>query len=111
MRSERDPNVKCIVEMTPGMENAITYISNPHDPDAEPREYAYNYSYWSHNPADEHFASQKEVFETLGYLVLDNCLGGLSLALFLSLSLSLLLAFFGGGGEGAWEEREREAGE
>ncbi|AWP16267.1 Kinesin-like protein [Scophthalmus maximus] len=45
-------------------------------------EFCFDYSYWSVDPADPHYASQEEVFQDLGVLVLSGASEGYNVCLF-----------------------------
>lgn len=42
---EKDRNAKCIIEM----KGPSTIIKNPEDPNMEPKKFAFDFSYWSHD--------------------------------------------------------------
>lgn len=75
------------------MQGNSTYIADPANPDQEPRKFAFDYSYWSHDafkerddgylePAEPHYADQKLVFDDLGKGVLENAWKGYNCSLF-----------------------------
>lgn len=76
-----------------GMDGNQTTISDPNLPDKEPRKFAFDYSYWSHDgfnteedgtlsPTNAKYADQKRVFDDLGLGVLDNAWKGFNCSLF-----------------------------
>ncbi|XP_011451723.3 kinesin-like protein KIF28P, partial [Magallana gigas] len=75
------------------MKGNSTYIKNPEDLKAEPRSFAFDYSYWSHDefkesssgylePTGSRYADQRTVFDDLGRGVLDNAWKGYNCSLF-----------------------------
>ncbi|XP_078377646.1 kinesin-like protein KIF28 [Oculina patagonica] len=75
------------------MQGNSTYITDPAAPDQEPRKFAFDFSYWSHDgfkelddgylsPAEPHYADQKLVFDDLGRGVLENAWKGYNCSLF-----------------------------
>ncbi|XP_052677325.1 kinesin-like protein KIF28P [Crassostrea angulata] len=75
------------------MKGNSTYIKNPEDLKAEPRSFAFDYSYWSHDefkesssgylePTGSRYADQRRVFDDLGRGVLDNAWKGYNCSLF-----------------------------
>ncbi|XP_056000812.1 kinesin-like protein KIF28P isoform X2 [Ostrea edulis] len=75
------------------MQGNSTYIKNPEDLKAEPRSFAFDYSYWSHDefkedsngylqPTGSKYADQRKVFDDLGQGVLDNAWKGYNCSLF-----------------------------
>ncbi|KAI8734871.1 kinesin protein KIF28P, partial [Biomphalaria glabrata] len=69
-----------------------TIIKDPANMSAEPKNFAFDYSYWSHDgytekdgyfaPNDNRYADQKKVFNELGKGVLDNAWKGYNCSLF-----------------------------
>ncbi|KAL3831683.1 hypothetical protein ACJMK2_023406 [Sinanodonta woodiana] len=75
------------------MHGNSTEIFNPENLDAEPKRFAFDYSYWSHDgfneladgymePASSQYADQRRVFDDLGRGVLDNAWKGYNCSLF-----------------------------
>lgn len=86
---EKDRNATLIIKM----QGNSTYIRDPSDSKAEPRKFAFDYSYWSHDgfneqpdgylaPVDAKYADQKVVFTDLGEGVLTNAWKGYNCSLF-----------------------------
>lgn len=86
---EKARNAVLIIKMV----GNSTYIKDPATPDQEPRKFAFDYSYWSHDgfkerddgylePANRTYADQKLVFDDLGKGVLDNAWKGYNCSLF-----------------------------
>ena len=81
---EKDRNAKCIIEMS----GPATKIRNPEEPKAEPKNFAFDFSYWSHDGCVDrgdgymdpkpgsNYASQQKVFDDLGRGVLQNAYEG-----------------------------------
>ena len=46
------------------------------------REFTYDYSFWSHNPADPHFVKQDDVYQLIGTEMLKNAFDGYNTCLF-----------------------------
>ncbi|XP_047136420.1 kinesin-like protein KIF28P isoform X2 [Hydra vulgaris] len=86
---EKERNAVLCIKMS----GSSTYISNPEEPNSEPRKFAFDYSYWSHDgfeeqpngylsPANSSYADQKAVFSDLGEGVLSNAWKGYNCSLF-----------------------------
>ncbi|CAF4024613.1 unnamed protein product [Rotaria magnacalcarata] len=82
---EKDRNAKLIIKM----QGKSTFITDPKAPHDEPKQFSFDYSYWSHDgfvelpsgilEADNSlspYASQKHVFDDLGRDVLKNAFDG-----------------------------------
>ncbi|XP_062501904.1 kinesin-like protein KIF28 isoform X2 [Corticium candelabrum] len=86
---EKERNAKLVVEM----EQNMTIIRDPDNEGAEPKKFAFDYSYWSHDgfhtdengvfmPVTAKYADQSRVFKDLGQGVLDNAFQGFNCSLF-----------------------------
>ncbi|XP_077978175.1 kinesin-like protein KIF28 [Glandiceps talaboti] len=87
---ERNRNALCIVQMF----DKTTELTNPDAPDNEPKRFAFDYSYWSHDgfrerPDDKYlegtnpkYIDQHRVFDDLGRKMLDNAWKGYNCSLF-----------------------------
>ncbi|CAK8695890.1 unnamed protein product [Clavelina lepadiformis] len=85
---EKDRSAKLIIRM----EGPSTYIQNPETPNEEPKMFAFDYSYWSHDGYEDvdgvleartqKYATQRNVFDNLGQGVLDNAFEGYNCSLF-----------------------------
>ena len=86
---EKDRGAKLVIKMVGG----VTQIINPDKPDQDPKDFSFDYSYWSHDQfyTDEkglfvaetdHYASQRKVFDNLGQGVLNNATNGFNCSLF-----------------------------
>ena len=66
---EKDLGCKCVVQM----DSNSTYL----DCGTEGRKtFNFDFSYWSHNADDHHFATQETVYNDIGKGVLANCWEG-----------------------------------
>nr|CAB3259099.1 kinesin-like protein KIF28P [Phallusia mammillata] len=85
---ENDRGAKCII----GMNGTTTTIANPETPKEEPKQFSFDFSYWSHDNFDDidgvltakskKYATQRDVFDNLGQGVLDNAFEGYNCSLF-----------------------------
>ncbi|XP_060063153.1 kinesin-like protein KIF28 [Ylistrum balloti] len=87
---EKDRKAHLMIKMS----GQMTSISNPENPNEEPKKFSFDYSYWSHDGMVEsadgvfeatpgsNYASQRKVFEDLGQGVLDNAFEGYNCSLF-----------------------------
>ncbi|XP_063964719.1 kinesin-like protein KIF28P [Lytechinus pictus] len=86
---EKNRKSKCIIQMN----GQTTSIKNPENEREEPKKFAYDFSYWSHDgykenkegylePSDKKYADQKRVFADLGESVLANAWKGYNCCLF-----------------------------
>ena len=86
---EKDRGSKCVINMV----DKLTQISDPDNPDQPPKDFSFDFSYWSHDQfhsddigvliADtDHYATQRKVFDDLGQGVLDNAVKGFNCSLF-----------------------------
>ncbi|XP_046843384.1 kinesin-like protein KIF28P isoform X2 [Xenia sp. Carnegie-2017] len=77
---EKDRNAKCCIDMP---SKTMTRIKDPDNPDQPPKEFTFDFSYWSHDgyevnseglcvPTDAKYADQRTVFDDLGQGVLNN---------------------------------------
>jgi hypothetical protein len=70
-------NSKLIVEMVGGK----TILKDPHGRD-KPKEFTFDYSYWSFNQDDHNFVDNPKVYNDLGVHVLNNAWNGYNMCLF-----------------------------
>ncbi|CAH1773103.1 unnamed protein product [Owenia fusiformis] len=93
-KRERQRNAKLIIDM----KGPNSYIQDPENPNEEPRSFAFDYSYWSHDgckddgngyygkdtshPNGKKFADQRTVYDDLGKGVLKNAWEGFNSTLF-----------------------------
>lgn len=76
-RREQELKSKCIIKM----ENNKTIIYNSHGHD-DKKEFTFDFSYWSFNSRDRHFATQEKVFKDLGVDVLNSAFEGYNACIF-----------------------------
>jgi kinesin family protein 1 len=62
------------------MKGSTTTVIDPET--SQPREFTFDYSYWSHDPKDAHFVDNHKVFADLGSIVLSNAWDGYNVCLF-----------------------------
>ncbi|XP_028398519.1 kinesin-like protein KIF16B isoform X2 [Dendronephthya gigantea] len=74
---ENELNAKCIIKM----ENNKTTIFGSHGED-EKKDFTFDFSYWSFNSRDRHFATQERVFKDLGIDVLNSAFEGYNACIF-----------------------------
>ncbi|XP_065676074.1 kinesin-like protein KIF28 [Hydra vulgaris] len=86
---EKERNSQCCLKMI----DKMTQIIDPENPDQPPKEFSFDFSYWSHDQfeADENgifvgtspqYADQRMVFNDLGQGVLNNAVQGFNCSLF-----------------------------
>ncbi|XP_078380660.1 kinesin-like protein unc-104 isoform X2 [Oculina patagonica] len=75
---ENNRGSKCII----GMHGATTTILNPRNLSEKPKSFTFDYSYWSHNENDHHFASQKKVYADIGKEMLAHAFEGYNICIF-----------------------------
>lgn len=73
---EKALNSKCIISMS----GQTTTIEDPET--GKPSVFTFDYSYWSHDESDPHYATQEMVYNDLGKLVLENAWKGYNASLF-----------------------------
>ncbi|XP_046847868.1 kinesin-like protein KIF16B [Xenia sp. Carnegie-2017] len=76
-RRENELNAKCIIKM----ENNKTTIYSSHG-EEEKKDFTFDFSYWSFNSRDRHFATQEKVFKDLGVDVLNSAFEGYNACIF-----------------------------
>lgn len=86
---EKDRGAKLVLEMV----GALTQITDPDNPGNPPKEFTFDFSYWSHDgfqedeagylrPSNAKYADQRKVFDDLGAGVLKNAFEGFNCSLF-----------------------------
>ena len=86
---EKERNAQLIIKMN----GNTTEISDPENPQAEPKRYSFDYSYWSHDgyntepngylsPASSQYIDQNRVFDDIGVSILKNAWEGYNTTLF-----------------------------
>lgn len=90
--TELERNAKCIVEMDPATERTTLLV--PHESDLansrgvrsrrvlEEKSFTFDKSFWSHNTADKHYATQEHVYDSLGEEFLDHNFEGYHTCIF-----------------------------
>ncbi|EDQ92700.1 uncharacterized protein MONBRDRAFT_13875 [Monosiga brevicollis MX1] len=73
---EKGRSAKCIIEM----QNNSTRIINPAT--GKPNTFAFDFSHWSHDTADSHFATQDQVYKDLGVEMLEHAFEGYNVCIF-----------------------------
>ncbi|CAB3998979.1 kinesin KIF28P [Paramuricea clavata] len=87
---EKDRNSKCCIDMPT---KTMTRIQDPENPDQPPKEFTFDFSYWSHDGyevtaegmcvgTNPKYADQRNVFDDLGQGVLNNAFKGFNCSLF-----------------------------
>ncbi|KAM5171036.1 kinesin-like protein KIF1C isoform 2-T2 [Mantella aurantiaca] len=72
-------NAKCIIQM----QDTSTCISNPKQPKDAPKNFTFDYSYWSHTTEeDPNFASQRQVYKDIGEEMLLHAFEGYNVCIF-----------------------------
>lgn len=79
---EKKRNSECIVKM---YENS-TFVTHPDTLHLERKkqhvsQFTYDYSFWSHDPSDENFVDQEDMFKSMGTYILDNVYKGYNCSL------------------------------
>nr|DBA29749.1 TPA: hypothetical protein GDO54_005809 [Pyxicephalus adspersus] len=70
---------KCVIQM----QGTTTCISNPKQPKDAPKNFTFDYSYWSHTTAeDPNFASQHQVYKDIGEEMLLHAFEGYNVCIF-----------------------------
>ncbi|XP_031571306.1 kinesin-like protein unc-104 isoform X2 [Actinia tenebrosa] len=69
---------KCII----AMHGPTTSILNPKHLSEKPKNFSYDYSYWSHSQDDPHFANQKQVYSDVGCEMLQHAFEGYNVCIF-----------------------------
>lgn len=75
---ENNRSCKCII----GMHGPTTTILNPRNLSEKPKSFNFDYSYWSHDENDAHFASQKQVYADIGKEMLAHAFEGYNICIF-----------------------------
>lgn len=76
-KRELDLNTKAVVRMCNG-QTILDHVSD----DKQPKTFAFDHSFYSTDPNDPNFASQEEVFNSLGSGVLENAFAGYNACIF-----------------------------
>ncbi|RMZ84702.1 hypothetical protein DV737_g908, partial [Chaetothyriales sp. CBS 132003] len=91
LQREIDRGAECLIQMTPGTQSTKLLVPPATDPAnaktqsrkiVEEKTFTFDNSFWSHNPADEHYATQEEVYNSLGEEFLDHNFEGYHTCIF-----------------------------
>lgn len=74
---ERQLDTECVV----AMQGNTTLVKHPFEGN-DSRSFTFDHSFWSHNPEDEHFATQEHVYSSLGSYLLQDVFDGYNACLF-----------------------------
>uniref|UniRef100_W5N8E4 Kinesin family member 1C n=1 Tax=Lepisosteus oculatus TaxID=7918 RepID=W5N8E4_LEPOC len=76
---ETSRDAKCVIQM----QGNSTCITNPKQPKDAPKNFTFDYSYWSHTtPEDPQFASQQQVYKDIGEEMLLHAFEGYNVCIF-----------------------------
>ncbi|XP_069499709.1 kinesin-like protein KIF1C [Ambystoma mexicanum] len=76
---ETNRDAKCVIQM----QGNSTCISNPKQPKDPPKNFTFDYSYWSHTSSeDPNFASQQQVYKDIGEEMLLHAFEGYNVCIF-----------------------------
>ncbi|XP_078527272.1 kinesin-like protein KIF1C [Lissotriton helveticus] len=76
---ETTRDAKCVIQM----QGNTTCISNPKQPKDPPKNFTFDYSYWSHTSnEDPNFASQRQVYKDIGEEMLLHAFEGYNVCIF-----------------------------
>ncbi|XP_063786803.1 kinesin-like protein KIF1C [Pseudophryne corroboree] len=76
---ETSHDAKCVIQM----QGNTTCISNPKQPKDAPKNFTFDYSYWSHTTTeDPDFASQRQVYKDIGEEMLLHAFEGYNVCIF-----------------------------
>ncbi|KAI7812516.1 kinesin-like protein KIF1C [Triplophysa rosa] len=76
---ETNRGAKCVIQM----QDKSTCISNPKQPKDAPKNFTFDYSYWSHSSEeDPSFASQRRVYQDIGEEMLLHAFEGYNVCIF-----------------------------
>ncbi|XP_073717033.1 kinesin-like protein KIF1C [Misgurnus anguillicaudatus] len=76
---ETNRGAKCVIQM----QDKSTCIANPKQPKDAPKNFTFDYSYWSHSSEeDPSFASQRKVYEDIGEEMLLHAFEGYNVCIF-----------------------------
>lgn len=90
-RAERDRGAECLIEMDPDTQETTLLIPPCNDPAnkktqsrkiIEEKKFTFDNSFWSHNTEDEHYATQEDVYNSLGEEYLDHNFDGYHTCIF-----------------------------
>ncbi|KAK4103909.1 kinesin-domain-containing protein [Parathielavia hyrcaniae] len=88
---EIDRNAECLIHMDPLTQQTTLLVPNDTDPAnararsrkaVEEKTFTFDSSFWSHDPEDEHYATQEDVYDSLGEEFLDHNFEGYHTCIF-----------------------------
>ncbi|KAJ8979719.1 hypothetical protein NQ317_015543 [Molorchus minor] len=79
---EIDMDSQLIIQMRDKTTGILNNKANARDESLKPKEFTFDYSYWSHDKDDENYASQERVYNDLGTEVVDCAFGGYNACVF-----------------------------
>jgi hypothetical protein len=89
--AEIERNAECLIHMDPVTQRTTLLIPNDTDPAnararsrkvMEEKSFTFDNSFWSHDPEDEHYATQEDVYDSLGEEFLDHNFEGYHTCIF-----------------------------
>ncbi|KAK3299283.1 P-loop containing nucleoside triphosphate hydrolase protein [Chaetomium fimeti] len=84
-------DAECLIHMDPVSQQTTLLVPNDHDPAnararsrkvLEEKSFTFDNSFWSHDPEDEHYATQEDVYDSLGEEFLDHNFEGYHTCIF-----------------------------
>ncbi|KAL2259836.1 hypothetical protein VTK26DRAFT_6348 [Humicola hyalothermophila] len=88
---EIERNAECLIRMDPDTQRTTLLVPNDTDPAnararsrkvIEEKSFTFDRSFWSHDPRDEHYATQEDVYDSLGEEFLDHNFEGYHTCIF-----------------------------
>ncbi|XP_049826777.1 kinesin-like protein Klp98A isoform X3 [Aethina tumida] len=79
---EIDMDAQLIIQMKGKTTGILNSKANARDENIRYKEFTFDYSYWSHDPKSDHFASQEMVYNDLGKEVIDCAFQGYNACVF-----------------------------
>ncbi|MCJ1474772.1 Kinesin [Lambiella insularis] len=88
---EVERGAECLIEMNPDTQGTKLLIPNTNDPANsrsqsrkvfEEKNFTFDNSFWSHHPADDHYAHQEDIYNALGEEFLDHNFEGYHTCIF-----------------------------
>ncbi|KAK3308845.1 P-loop containing nucleoside triphosphate hydrolase protein [Chaetomium strumarium] len=88
---EIERNAECLIRMDPVTQRTTLLVPNDSDPAnararsrkvMEEKSFTFDNSFWSHDPEDEHYATQEDVYDSLGEEFLDHNFEGYHTCIF-----------------------------
>ncbi|SPQ21871.1 c07bb430-0041-4e9a-82b7-d6269d526ece [Thermothielavioides terrestris] len=88
---EIERNAQCLIRMDPVRQRTTLLVPNDTDPAnararsrkvVEEKTFTFDKSFWSHDPNDEHYATQEDIYDSLGEEFLDHNFEGYHTCIF-----------------------------